>query len=147
MDLNRRNWDVSYTWFSRLRMRPKNIWLTPKMTDIFILNELWKAILFFANCHTYDQSHRYGVLHCTCISCAAWLSLPFTDWLRVRDRLPTVTHKQNYCLCKSVEISCVSVRTRDVNMTLISCALWTQWTDVGLFSSLDYHRWWYQLKW
>jgi len=47
-----------YWKFFRLRMTPNSIWLTPNMTEIFILNELSHEILFSANCHAYSQPPR-----------------------------------------------------------------------------------------
>lgn len=41
----------SYLWFDKLNPTPNIIWQTPRITDIFIFNELVKVILFCDNCH------------------------------------------------------------------------------------------------
>lgn len=35
-------------WLRRLNMTPKSMWIMPRITDIFILNELRKASLLLA---------------------------------------------------------------------------------------------------
>lgn len=40
--------DRTYKWLNRLRVTPNNMWMTPRMTDIFILKELRKVSLLVA---------------------------------------------------------------------------------------------------
>lgn len=38
----------TYIWLRRLNVTPKSMWIMPRITDIFILNELRKASLLLA---------------------------------------------------------------------------------------------------
>lgn len=39
---------ATYRWLKRLRDTPNSMWMTPRITDIFILNELRKVSLLVA---------------------------------------------------------------------------------------------------
>lgn len=43
-------------WFTMLNTTPSAIWLTPKMTDSFILKELRAVILLEDNAHTCSDT-------------------------------------------------------------------------------------------
>lgn len=43
-------------WFTMLNMTPSAIWLTPKMTESFILKELRAVILLEDNAHTCSDT-------------------------------------------------------------------------------------------
>lgn len=38
----------AYRWLKRLRLTPNSMWMTPRITDIFILNEFRKVSLLAA---------------------------------------------------------------------------------------------------
>jgi len=51
---------------------PNIMWLTPKMTEIFILNELRKEILLVANCQAWQTAtHAHSATTTTALHSSA----------------------------------------------------------------------------
>lgn len=48
----------TYIWLRRLNATPKSMWMMPRITDIFILNELRKASLLLAIFQICEKQHR-----------------------------------------------------------------------------------------
>lgn len=52
----------TYRWLNKLRLTPNSMWMTPRMTDIFILKELRKVSLLvamFQICSTGREIHAH----------------------------------------------------------------------------------------
>ena len=49
-------------WLKRLRLTPNNMWMIPRITDIFILKELRKVSLLVAMFQIYHSPRRQKAL-------------------------------------------------------------------------------------
>lgn len=53
----------TYIWLRRLNVTPKSMWIMPRITDIFILNELRKASLLLAIFQICEKTNTESAKH------------------------------------------------------------------------------------
>lgn len=56
--------NVTYRWLKRLRETPNSMWMTPRITDIFILKELRKVSLLVATFQICRKQDKYVTPPC-----------------------------------------------------------------------------------